>query len=69
MRQVLEKGGFAMVADSDLEEAVASRDLGGINLLPPPPEAVEYEIFYRYGGSAASVRGSLARLPLGPASG
>mmetsp|Transcript_37793 Transcript_37793/g.96751 ORF Transcript_37793/g.96751 Transcript_37793/m.96751 type:complete len:602 (-) Transcript_37793:110-1915(-) len=44
---VLEKGGFAMVADSDLEEAVASRDLGGINLLPPPPEAVEYEIFYR----------------------
>lgn len=46
---VLEKAGFAMLPDHAMEEAVENRVLGGLNLLPPPKEAVEYEIFYRWG--------------------
>mmetsp|Transcript_25921 Transcript_25921/g.72589 ORF Transcript_25921/g.72589 Transcript_25921/m.72589 type:complete len:526 (-) Transcript_25921:672-2249(-) len=47
MYTVLEKAGFARLDDEVMLESLTNRALGGMNLIPPPEEAVSYEIFYR----------------------
>ena len=49
--QVLDKAGFALIDSNIMKEAVENRVPGGLNLIPPPPGAIESEVFYMYNAS------------------